>query len=368
MPIWVAASPMPSASCISSPCARSRPQRIIEAIDRQRGGAQDGVAELAHLAQRCVAARQRLGVELGASSRRSRSTSESINSVSSSIDSVLSAMSSALSLVDYSRARRACSRCYCGSTSTLKLTPLGPASAACCTAAPMQTHGPEHARPALTTSTWRSRPRRRNRAAGPNISAPCCSRRSGIGQQALSAAGGRAGRSARPADDRDQTASKADSRSARRRSSSPARKPSLSCRGGVYDRARLRRDGLHEHLTLAATADTTGELGDERKCPLLGAKIGEPQGRVGVEHHTERDVGEVVALGDHLRPTALRRAQPRSDCSRSLTPLLRRVVRSTGIAAAAPLAPRVGVQRNTGKSPSSSVAARSCCRRSVPAP
>ncbi len=41
-------------------------QLIVEALDLERAGAQHGVAELAHAAQRGVAARAHLGVELGA--------------------------------------------------------------------------------------------------------------------------------------------------------------------------------------------------------------------------------------------------------------------------------------------------------------
>ena len=41
-------------------------------------------------------------------------------------------------------------------------------------------------------------------------------------------------------------------------------------------------------------------MGDERERSLLGAEVGKAQGGVGVEHHAEVDVGEVVALGDHL--------------------------------------------------------------------
>lgn len=40
-------------------------QHIVEALDRQRGGAQYRIAELAHLTQGCVAACTRLGIELG---------------------------------------------------------------------------------------------------------------------------------------------------------------------------------------------------------------------------------------------------------------------------------------------------------------
>ena len=71
--------------------------------------------------------------------------------------------------------------------------------------------------------------------------------------------------------------------------------------GGVPDRARLGRDALHQHATLAAAPDAPGELCDQRECALLRTEVGEAQGGVGVKHHPERHVAEVVALGDHLR-------------------------------------------------------------------
>ena len=42
-----------------------RREVVVEALDRQRARAQDRVAELAHVAQRGVASRARLRVELG---------------------------------------------------------------------------------------------------------------------------------------------------------------------------------------------------------------------------------------------------------------------------------------------------------------
>ena len=50
---------------------------------------------------------------------------------------------------------------------------------------------------------------------------------------------------------------------------------------------------------LAAPA-AAGELGDQREGALLGAEVGQPQRAVGVEDDAQGDVGEVVALGDHL--------------------------------------------------------------------
>ena len=55
----------------------------------------------------------------------------------------------------------------------------------------------------------------------------------------------------------------------------------------------------HPSRALAAPA-APGELGDQREGALLGAEVGEAQRRVGVEHHAQHDIGEVVALGDHL--------------------------------------------------------------------
>ena len=69
----------------------------------------------------------------------------------------------------------------------------------------------------------------------------------------------------------------------------------------MHDRAGLGRHRLHEHAPVAAASGAAGELRDEREGALLGAEVREAQRRVGVEHDGERDVGEVVALGHHLR-------------------------------------------------------------------
>ena len=70
------------------------------------------------------------------------------------------------------------------------------------------------------------------------------------------------------------------------------------------DRARAGRVRLHEHApgpVRAAPPGTAGELRDERERALLGAKVREAQRLVGVDHDAERDVREVMPLGDHLR-------------------------------------------------------------------
>jgi len=55
-PELVAAEADPSASCISSPIRSSPPGAVLEALHRQRGRAQDGIAELAHASERRVTA------------------------------------------------------------------------------------------------------------------------------------------------------------------------------------------------------------------------------------------------------------------------------------------------------------------------
>ena len=82
---------------------------------------------------------------------------------------------------------------------------------------------------------------------------------------------------------------------ARRRGSRPRRGRPRA------DRGRVGRQRLHQHAPAALAAPAAaGELGDQREGPLLGAEVGEPEGRVGVDDDAEDDVGEVVALGDHL--------------------------------------------------------------------
>src|SRR5919202_1346981 len=54
---------------------------------------------------------------------------------------------------------------------------------------------------------------------------------------------------------------------------------------GVAQRAGLGIERLHDHPALPRSpAASTGELGDEREGALLGAKVREAYGRVGVEH------------------------------------------------------------------------------------
>ena len=48
-------------------------------------------------------------------------------------------------------------------------------------------------------------------------------------------------------------------------------------------------------------ATAPGELGHQREGPLLGPEVREAKARIGVDDHRQDDVGEVVALRDHLR-------------------------------------------------------------------
>ena len=60
--------------------------------------------------------------------------------------------------------------------------------------------------------------------------------------------------------------------------------------------------GLDQHLAgAAAAAGAAGDLHDGLREPLGGAKVGAEQSLVRIEHHDQRHVLEVMALGDHLR-------------------------------------------------------------------
>jgi hypothetical protein len=50
-----------------------------------------------------------------------------------------------------------------------------------------------------------------------------------------------------------------------------------------------------------AAPGAPGHLGEELKGALGGAKIGHPEADIGGDHAHQRHVGNVVALGDHLR-------------------------------------------------------------------
>ena len=60
--------------------------------------------------------------------------------------------------------------------------------------------------------------------------------------------------------------------------------------------------GLDEYLsaTVAATR-ATGDLHDGLCEAFGGAKVGAEETLIGIEYHDQRNVGEVVTFGDHLR-------------------------------------------------------------------
>ncbi len=72
--------------------------------------------------------------------------------------------------------------------------------------------------------------------------------------------------------------------------------------GGVDDGACVRLERLHEHAAGRVAAAAAGELCQELERPLLGAEVRQPEPGVGVDHRSELDAGEVMALRDHLRP------------------------------------------------------------------
>ena len=117
MPTWVAARPMPSASCMR----RAHPLDLGRQARRRSArpaapGSEHRVAELAHVQQRGVAARAGLGIELGrrwtppARPRRRHPRASCVRRwcERTSPESLGEALAGAR---------------YCGSTSTLKLTP-----------------------------------------------------------------------------------------------------------------------------------------------------------------------------------------------------------------------------------------------------
>ena len=64
----------------------------------------------------------------------------------------------------------------------------------------------------------------------------------------------------------------------------------------------IRIDGLNQHDSgRLAASGAAGGLRQELEGSLGGAEIGEAQADVGVHDAHQRDVGNVVTLGDHLR-------------------------------------------------------------------
>ena len=67
------------------------------------------------------------------------------------------------------------------------------------------------------------------------------------------------------------------------------------------NRTRVRLERLHEHAARSVAATPSRELGQQLKRSFFGAKVREPEARVGVDDRRERDAGEVVSFRDHLR-------------------------------------------------------------------
>ena len=71
---------------------------------------------------------------------------------------------------------------------------------------------------------------------------------------------------------------------------------------GRFDRRVIGIEGLHQHSpALFAAAGSPGHLHQQLERPLGGTEVGQVQGRVGVDHAHQCDVGKIEPLGDHLR-------------------------------------------------------------------
>ena len=68
----------------------------------------------------------------------------------------------------------------------------------------------------------------------------------------------------------------------------------------VAGKGRLEQTLTRFEAASAGARTAAGQLGDERERPLLGSEVREAKRLVGIEHDSERDVGEVVSLGHHL--------------------------------------------------------------------
>ena len=71
--------------------------------------------------------------------------------------------------------------------------------------------------------------------------------------------------------------------------------------GGEADGLAVGLEGLDHDAPGSVAAAAPGELGQKLEGALLGAEVRLSQTRVGIDHGGQRDAGEVVALGDHLR-------------------------------------------------------------------
>src|SRR5580765_9016189 len=70
---------------------------------------------------------------------------------------------------------------------------------------------------------------------------------------------------------------------------------------GELDRARVWLERLDEHAAGRVAAAAACELREQLEGPFLRSEVRHAETGVRVHHSGERDAGEVVALGDHLR-------------------------------------------------------------------
>ncbi len=230
---------------------------------------------------------------------------------------------------------------------------------------------------ALTTSTWRSRPRRRNRAAGPSTTRRRRAAGRAVAERRLET---RARRSPRPArgarlvgraDDPDQVRERRVA-SARAALELAGEEAVAVVAGGVHDRARLAgRSSARARAPRAPRPTRPASWAISANVRSSARKSGKRSVASASSTTPSVDVGEVVALGDHLRADQhaavgrLEAAQQRADAAV--------VARRPGPSRRRPCAGRrasdVGVEAEDREARRRrATRASSCCRRSVPAP
>ena len=235
-------------------------QLLVEALDRARRRLQDGVAELAHVrAARPRAARAARGRAAVAARPRLVLLELVVELLELLLGHEAPSLDGLLGVhVDAEGDRPDASRSRAtASTAAAIAATAGSRSGA------------------LTTTWERSRPRRRNSAAGPSTWAPGSSRRSRTARAAP------APRSPRAPSRRCARARRTAGSAAR--AGARARRPGTRRRRGAAAKRmerRVRRQGLHEHAPAAGAAPGAArELGDQREGPLLRAEVGEAQRR-----------------------------------------------------------------------------------------
>ena len=315
-------------------CSICVAQVVVEAVDRAaRGSSAPG---------------RRTGARSAAPPARRAATSGSSAAApaSSSRCSSVTVCSSAM--------RGKVSRRYCGSTSDAELRAAADGRSR---------DGVDRGRDGRRPPRAAASPSRRAGCARARAGGTAAPGRARVGRPAreirsrtASRRGERVGRLLGRADDADQ---RRERRVARAPRGAPARRRgSRRRRGARRRRSRARRARASARArgrAVPAAPGAAGELRDERERALLGAEVGEAQRLVGVEHDAERHVGEVVALGDHLRADEHARAAPVEALQRA---------RDRALAAAR----GVGVEPQDRELGSPSASSSSVSSRSVPAP